>query len=197
MAIDRDLELLYEVGTMRFIARKWSQFGNPDFSNLAEHTLRVAWIAMVIGKYENANLEKIAMLAIVHDISETRTGDANYLNAIYTSRNEKKAVSDAAKNTILETEIVKCWNDVETPSTLEAKIVKDADSLDCDLELQEQLANGKTLKNTFLETRQIAFNSLYTETAKRFYLEIINSDPHSWHKNNANIFTNSQAQINN
>jgi len=189
MELKRDLELLYEVGTMRHIARSWSQFGNPDFSNLAEHTLRVIWIALVIGKHENADLGKICQLALFHDVSETRAGDINYLTRMYVQRDEEKAVKDLAYGTVIESEIIDYWLDVEEKNSLEAKIVKDADNLDCDLELQEQMTLGVTMKETLSEIRKAVYNKLHTETAKKLYLEIQNSDPNEWHAKGRNRFT--------
>ena len=53
----KDADFLFEIGTLRFIQRTWKQFINPDFANLAEHTLRMTWIAIVIAKNEkNADI---------------------------------------------------------------------------------------------------------------------------------------------
>jgi len=44
----RDVEFLFEVGTLRLIDRTWRQFGGANFANVAEHTFRVMWIAALI-----------------------------------------------------------------------------------------------------------------------------------------------------
>ena len=189
MNIDRDLELIYEIGTMRHISRTWKQFGGINFANLAEHTLRVIWIAMLIAKHEKADISKVIQMALIHDIPETRTGDVNYLTRMYTNRNEDKAMNDIVKDTSLEKEIKLLWVEYENRTTLESKIVKDADTLDCDFELQETEVNGNKIKDTLSETRQSTFNKLNTTAAKKIFKKVINSNPDSWHINGINRFT--------
>lgn len=188
MNLERDLELMYEIGTMRYISRTWKQFGGVDFANLAEHTLRVVWISMLISKYEKADISKVIQLALIHDLAETRTGDVNYLTRMYTKRDENKALNDIVKNTSFEEEIKSLWVEYENRLTLEAKIVKDADTLDCDIELQETEASGSKIKNVLSETRKATYKKLNTNTAKKLFQEIVNSNPHSWHINGINRF---------
>lgn len=192
MDFKRDVELLFEVGSMRHIARSWVQFGGNDFSNLAEHTLRVTWIALLISKHEGGNDEKVLKLALMHDLSETRAGDIHYVSRIYTERNEGKAIEDTAKNTVLEGELNLLQRELEANSTLEAKIVKDADIIDCDLELLEQYYNGVLLKDSLKEVRLAASKKLATETAKSIFLAVVEDDvnPHDWHMRGSNRFNN-------
>lgn len=190
MAIKRDLEFLYEVGSFRFLQRTWKQFLNPDFQNISEHTLRVLWISLILAKYECIkNYEKLLKMALVHDLSESRAGDVNYLSRQYCKRMEDVAIDDIFKNTILEDEFIKLWREYEEKKSLEAKIIKDADNLDVDLELCEQEARGHKLKEIWLKNRQRAvYEKLYTKSAKKFWKEIMNSNPHDWHINARNRF---------
>ena len=75
-------------------------------------------------------------------------------------------------------------------STREAKIVKDADNLDVDLELQEHEVNGIKIKEVFKQTREAVYNKLFTDTAKKWWKEIQTSNPHDWHIKGNNRFTN-------
>ena len=52
MSQKRDLELLYEMGCLRFINRAWSQFLGSKFANLAEHHFRVIWLSKILAKIE-------------------------------------------------------------------------------------------------------------------------------------------------
>ncbi len=71
----RDVEFFYEIGQLRLINRMWRRFFQSETSNVAEHTLRVIWIALAIAKKENVrDEEKIMKMALVHDIAESRTG---------------------------------------------------------------------------------------------------------------------------
>lgn len=185
----RNLELLFELGTMRHIARTWHQFGGLPFANLADHSMRVAWIAMMIGAKEGGDLGKIAQMALVHDVGETRTGDVHYVSRMYTKRNEELAIHDTLSETLLEEKMIPLWEEAEAKQTLEAKIVKDADNLDCDLEFVEQSVNG-TVWGEEIQARRLAVRErLFTETARQLFDQIYQSNPHDWHRNGRNRLT--------
>lgn len=188
MSEQRDLEFLYEIGSLRFIPRSWKRFLNPDFENLAEHHMRVMWIALIIAKHEDAkDTAKLMKMALVHDITESRTGDADYLSRQYVERNEKLGIEDMLKDTALEAEFLKLWHEYEDRVSLEAKIVKDADNLSVDFELKEQEFHGLNAKSMFQQRmRKQVKQKYYTKTAKKMFDAIADSNPHDWHINSRN-----------
>ncbi len=190
MDIKRDIELLYEIGCFRFLDRTWKRFLNADFANNAEHTFRIIWIALMLAKHEgNDNHEKILKMALAHDLSESRTGDVDYLSRQYVNRYEEKAIEDIFKGTICDSEIVKIWKEYEKRESIEAKIVKDADNLDVELELKEQEERGHSVGSIWKENRrELIIPRLYTQSAKKFWDEIYNSNPHDWHLKGKNRF---------
>lgn len=182
MSIQRDIEFLYEIGTLRFTKRQWSRFLNADFANLAEHHLRVMWLAITLAKYEKADINKVLKMALVHDIAESRTGDVDYLSRQYVIRNEELGLKDMLKSTALEKEFLELYHEYEERKSIEAKVVKDADTLDVDMELNEQEARGFKLKYAWAGQRaHVHKTQLYTKTAKRFWDAIKKSDPNEWH----------------
>lgn len=188
--IKRDIELLFEIGCFRFIPRSWHRFLIPSAANNAEHTLRVIWIALTLAKYENSgNHEKILKMALVHDLTESRCGDVDYISRQYTDRHEDTAIEDIVKDTVHDKEMIDIWKEYEKRESIEAKIVKDADNLDVELELKELKESGSSLKDIWEEDRQkIVYPNLYTESAKRFWNQIRSVNPHSWHLNGRNRF---------
>ena len=184
----RDIELLYEIGTFRLIPRTWAQFLTPEFANDAEHTLRMMWIALLIAKREGADAAKVVQMALVHDISELRAGDVHYLSRMYTERHEAKAVTDTLQGTSLQ-ELAALWEEYQQRQSVEAKIVKDADMLDVDLELQEQHAKGNALRDSWKEIRERVREKLFTQSAKEMWDAIKSSDPHGWHTHGRNRYT--------
>lgn len=180
----RDLELLYEIGTLRFIQRTWQQFLSPHFANLAEHHFRVMWLALTIAAREGVeDTGKVAKIALVHDIAESRTGDVHYISRQYVKRNEELGIRDMLAETALEEEFMQLWQEYETRTTIEAKVVKDADNLDVDMELAEQAAMGNQVDQSFTEVRStVAETKLYTQTARDIWNAIQDSDPHDWHR---------------
>lgn len=187
---NRNLEFLYEIGTIRFIPRIWRQFLNKDFANLSEHIFRVMWIAIIIAKEEKADIDKVIKMALVHDIVESRNSDVHYLSRMYTQRDDETAIRDILKDTSIEKEFLDIFNEYEARKSIEAKIVKDADNLDVDIELQEQYVNGIKVKEDFQVIRDRVYEILFTDTAKKIWKEIQNSNPHDWHVNGNNRFTN-------
>ncbi len=185
MSLDRDIQFLYEIGNLRFIQRQWKRFLNADFANLAEHHLRVAWLALMIAKYEGVdNTDKVLKLALLHDIAESRTGDVDYLSRQYTTRNEELGVKDMLEGTQLEKEFLDLWHEYEKRESIESKIVKDADTLDVDLEIREQTSKGFVFKEMIpseKERAELRQKILYTKTAKKIYSQIQKSNPHDWH----------------
>ncbi|HET9894237.1 MAG TPA: HD domain-containing protein [Streptosporangiaceae bacterium] len=187
--LSRDTIFLYELGTLRHVQRTWRQFGGVPYANVAEHTLRVTWIAMMIASREGADVAKVIQLALLHDVAEIRTGDVNYLSRLYADRHEDEAISDMVNGTSLESDLAKLWEELKLRESLEAKIVKDADALDCDLELRESEAVGVSLLGALRETRDRAFARLYTDTARKLFALIYSTDPHSWHVDGKNRMT--------
>jgi len=180
----RDLEFLYEIGFLRFVDRSWKQFLGPNVANVNEHILRVVWIALYIARSEKVKSEeKILKLALVHDIGESRTGDTNPVTRQYNSQDDKKAVADITEQTVFESDFLKLYEEYKKRQTIEAKIVKDADNLDVDLEIMEQEASGYKRPKLWNKYRDVAGKHLYTKSARDLYLQIKKSDPHDWHLN--------------
>lgn len=184
----QDINFLFEMGSIRFISRMWQRFLHDDFANLAEHHFRMFWIAMIIASHEkDVDTGKIAKMVLVHDIAESRAGDVDYLARQYVERNEKLAMQDMLAGTSLEKEFYSLWEEYESRTTLEAKIVKDADNLDVDFELAEQATKGSILKQHWQQNRNfVAAEKLYTATAKELYRQLQEANPHEWHLSGRN-----------
>ncbi len=187
--MSRDLEFLYEIGCLRRQQRSWSQFLYPDAASNTDHTFRVIWTALVLAKKEGVNAtEKVIKMALVHDVPESRTGDTNYLSRQYVNENNEQAFTDVFGGTVLEAEFFEIWHEYEKRETKEAKIVKDADTLDIDLELAEAMAAGNPLGEIFKEHRELVSKMLFTKSARELWDQIQKSDPHAWHLNSRNRF---------
>ncbi|MDR0463273.1 MAG: HD domain-containing protein [Pseudomonadales bacterium] len=180
--IQQDTNFLFEMGNLRYIDRMWRRLYSKDFANLAEHHFRTLWIAMTIATHEGADLGKVAKIALVHDITESRVGDVDYLSRQYVERNEELAIKDMLAGTALEKEFVELWEEYEKRESIEAKIVKDADNLDVDFELAEQAVNGNPLQKLWKGNRDfVAKEKLYTKTAKKMAEQLSKTNPHTWH----------------
>jgi len=188
MSIQRDIEFIYEVGALRHMDRMWKRFLNADFANNTEHMYRVVWIALIIAKYEGVkDTGKIVKMAIAHDIAESRTGDVDYLGRQYVERNEAMALNDMLTDTSIEAEFKELLHEYEVRESIESRIVKDADNLDVDFELREQLTRGHEIGSIWKTMRQdVNARKLYTKTAQKIAASIEASNPHDWHLNGRN-----------
>lgn len=182
--MDRDLEFLYEIGAVRLIPRQWHRFHMENVGDLADHHFRVLWLSLMIAAREDVKVdtEKMMKMALVHDIAESRTGDVDYLARQYVMRNEQQGLEDMLSGTALYDEFIALYEEYEKRECIEAKIVKDADNLDVDMELREQASQGHQLPELWSEDRKkVMKTKLYTETAKRLNAAIEQSNPHDWH----------------
>ncbi len=189
--MNRDTQLLFEMGALRRMPRQWFRFfGAADLQNITEHTFRVAWIALVLATREKAgDTGKVVKLALVHDAVESRSTDVDYLSRQYVDRNEGKAAKDIFQDTTLADEFTKLWKEYEVRETIEAKIVKDADLLDQDMEMREQTALGVPMERLWKEDRRkVVREKLHTKAATDLWDEIYASDPYDWHAKGQNRF---------
>jgi len=154
-----------------------------DVANDLEHTLRVVWIALILARSEGIKSEeKIIKMALIHDIEETRTSDLSYVQKVYVKADDDKAGKDLFEGTTLNDFYNDCFKEYNKRESFEAKIVKDADNLDVDMELKELEERGSQLPEKWRELRRkVRDEKLYTESAKKMWDEIQQSDVSSWH----------------
>ena len=69
----RDIDFLFELGTLRNTQRAWRQHLGVDCASVLEHTIRVAWLALILARREGIkDEEKVLKMALVHDVGEAR-----------------------------------------------------------------------------------------------------------------------------
>ncbi len=179
----RDLDFLYELGSLRNVQRGWRQHVGMDVANDLEHSLRVAWIAMILARMEGVHSdEKIIKMAMVHDIAETRVSDLSYVQKAYATADEQAAADDIFRGTSLEDLNSDILHEYKERKSIESKIVKDADNLDLDLEMRELEERGSQLPKKWYNMRKaLRDDKLYTESAKKLWDMIQEVDIDEWH----------------
>lgn len=180
----RDIDFLYEIGSLRKLPRAWQQILAGKVQNIAEHIFRTTMIAWTIALAEKADSEKVIKICLIHDIAEARTGDIAFMHRDYVDRHEALAESHIFAETELEKEAHILLKEYEERETLEAKIVKDADNLDVDLELKELAKMGDPAALQMLRDHRpiIRAKKLYTKTAKKMWDDIQKTKPDNWHQ---------------
>src|SRR3989338_5210105 len=164
---DRDLEFLYEVGSLRNIPRAWIQHLATECASTLEHTLRVVFLALLIARKEGVkNEEKLIKMALIHDLAEARTADLAYVHKVYTKSDDARAARDQFAGTIFA-DLEDMLKEYEKRDSKEAKVVKDADNLDIDLELRELMELGNEVAKKKQPLRKfVRDKKLNTKTAK-------------------------------
>jgi len=146
-------------------------------------TYNASYLAGVtLGAAEGGADENVIIkMAMVHDIGETRVSDLNYIQKVYVKPDEESAARDLFAGTLFsDFEDVLNW--YEARDSLEAKLVKDANNLDVDIELKELANRGSQLPKKWEQNRLMVRNTkLYPSAAKTFWNELQSSDPASWH----------------
>lgn len=178
----RDLEFLFEIGSLRNVQRLWRQHFGMDVANDLEHTIRVVWLALIIARMEKiVDEEKVLKMALIHDIAETRTSDHAHVHKSYVRSDERRAAHDIFSGTTVQ-DFEKLLNEYRSRESHEAKIVKDADNLDVDFELRELAEKGSKLPEKWIPGRRtIRDKKLYTKSAKKTWDLLQKSDSASWH----------------
>jgi len=180
----RDVELLYEIGGLRRVPRAWQQVLTHRVANISEHIFRMTFIAWTLAIEEKADVSKVIKMVLVHDVAESRATDIAFMHRKYVTRNEDLATEHIFEDTTIGEEVHALMKEYEARETLESKIVKDADNLDVDLELREHSRLGDPVAEDMRTVHRPTVRSekLYTESAKKMWDDIQESNPDSWHQ---------------
>jgi putative hydrolases of HD superfamily len=178
----RDIEFLYEIGSLRNVQRGWRQHFAMDCANVLDHTMRVVWLALVIArKTGGADENKIIKMALVHDLAEARVSDLSYVQKVYVTADEHTASKEMFAGTTLEN-FGETLEEYEERQSLESKIVKDADNLDVDMELHELAERGSKLPEKWkIYRRKVRDEKLHTDAAKDLWDLLEETDVADWH----------------
>jgi 5'-deoxynucleotidase len=138
------------------LINRWPLMRNVQPENVSEHTLQVAFVAHVLAVIKNCrfdghvNAERIALLAMYHDVSEVLTGDLPTPIKYYNPQisYEYKKIEKTAQQKLVEmlpTELQETFRtilDDDYYSEEEKSIVKQADALCAYLKTLEELSAG-------------------------------------------------------
>ncbi len=177
MNTQRVTDFFFEIASMRRLIRSHSQVISGANDNIADHSFRAAIIGLVVADAEKCDQNKVLKMCLFHDVVETRTGDANFINHLYVELKEKGARQDQMKGLSIEKEIAGLMDEYEEGKTTEAIVAKDADLLDQMILQQEYFFGDNTNRSAWqhhTETR------LKTKTAKEIAASIKKANPFDW-----------------
>lgn len=175
--MQRLADFLFEAGMLRKTPRTGYQFLGTGRENVAEHSFRTSIIGYILAKEAEADIARTTMLCLFHDFAEARTGDFNYVNRIYNKSDPKSALEHAAFGTGLSGELLDIWDELESETSLEAKLAHDADQIDLILNLKEELDLGNKYAAKWLEG---SLKRLVTDAGKKLAGAIVETDHTDW-----------------
>lgn len=163
------------VGKLKRLKRSgWvlNNITNPE--TVAEHSFRLAILAMVIAPKMGVDQLKVVKMALVHDIGEAEIGDIivsdgeKILNDPKVKvENERKALNQILS--LVDTkEYIKLFDEFEEQNTPEAKLVKQLDKIEMGIQaLEYEEQDDKSLESFFVNTR-LAVEDEYLKDILRY-----------------------------
>jgi putative hydrolase of HD superfamily len=181
--VEKDIaKFLYEMGQLKRVKRSgWWIAGVKDPESVAEHSHRTAVIAYLLACLEGGDPGKAILMALFHDMPETRTNDAHRIVRRYVNWEDvdRKAVDEQSKRLPDEMakQMVTLFEEFEKEVSPEAKVVRDADLLECIVQAREYQALGYNDVTDWIFNAQAA---LKTESAKKIAAECLKTEPKEW-----------------
>ena len=133
--------LMRSAGKLKELRRTgWVESGVPEPESVADHSYRVALLAMAISDHEGLDSLKTVRMALLHDLAESTVGD---LTPRQKQRHQEELESDAMMK-ILSTLPEKVsqlyrqvWDEYERNETPEARLVHSYDKIEMLIQAKE------------------------------------------------------------
>ena len=127
------VSLLFQLGKLKKIKRAgWVLRGISDAETVAEHTFRVALMALLLAPKLGLDTGKCLKLALVHDLAEAVVGDITPHDLISSEekyQKERAAMKELSRDSG-EEKLEKLWDEYSERLTPEAKFVHELDKLE-------------------------------------------------------------------
>ncbi len=174
----RVARFIFEAAMLKRTWRTGYAFLGTGRESTAAHSFSTAFIAMLLGSMvPEADSNRLVLMALIHDLPEARTGDANAVHKLYVKRDEARAFRDAVEGLKCAGELLELYREYEEGRSLEARLARDADQIDMLISLKEQVDCGNPDAASwipFVEKR------LVTPEAKRLSASIRDTHWAAW-----------------
>jgi putative hydrolase of HD superfamily len=172
------VDFLFEVGMLAHTPRSGFHFLGSGEQSVAEHINRAVYIGFTLGMLTpGVDVGKIVKMCLLHDLTETRISDLNYVHQKYTERHEQKAINDLANTLPFGDEILTLLKEYEARESMESRLAKDADRLEWLMALKEQYDTGNSRASNWLVSANARMD---TDIAKQLAEKIMVTDSDHW-----------------
>jgi putative hydrolase of HD superfamily len=133
----------------------WAMRGVPDVESVADHSFGVAFVALVLKELVDQPIDgaKLLAIALVHDLAESNIGDIPTPALAHFAPGAKRQAELAVLNELLvklpdADRWIKWWHEFEDGTSVEGRLVRDADRLDMLLQAHayEQSTGNRSLE---------------------------------------------------
>ncbi len=149
------LLLAVQAGKLKGVKRKgWLRVGIEQPENVACHSYRVAFLAMLIGDALNLDTEKMMKMALLHDLAEAMIGDITPHDM---AKKDKMEREEAMMKKLLQgfEEYYRIWREFVEGKSKEAEIMQQIDKVEMILQAHEYAAKyGKEKLEEFLKEEE-------------------------------------------
>jgi putative hydrolase of HD superfamily len=143
--------LLFEARILKGIPRSGFNFLGSGSESVADHCFMTTFIGYVLSQVvPEADALKLLQMCLIHDLTEARTGDLNYVQKKYLSVDESQAVKDLTEALPFGGAVAGLIEEFNAAETLEAQLAHDADQLALILELKALHDAGNNGPKTWL-----------------------------------------------
>lgn len=147
------------VGKLKSIKRTgWVNFNIPTPESVAEHSFRLAMLAMILAPKLKLDQLKTIKMSLIHDLGEAEIGDIVTMHGgkVLDNLPEKLLIERLALVQILalveNEEYIKLFDEYEANCTPEAKLVKELDKLEMAIQAYEYERKHNINLELFFET---------------------------------------------
>lgn len=177
------LEFFHLAENLKKEKRKgWVERGVQDSESVADHSFRLALMALVFAERQGLNADKAVKMALLHDLPEAIVGDVISRPGDESNeelRKEKHCREEKAMKEILANldkglagEFMALWQEFEERDSEEARLVFELDRLEATLQAEEYVKNGlvKARVQTFID---YANSRLRNQELKDFFGQLL------------------------
>ena len=180
--MDRMVNFLYEIGNMKRVMRSgWWVGGIRSPETVAEHTFRTAWVGFLLARQEGADVGRVALMCLAHDLHEARINDHHKVSQAYLD--PKPIEADVFRDQVNDLpggdDLVGLYAEYEAQETLEAKVARDADRLECAIQALEYVSQGQPACRPWFDNARVG---LKTDAGRALHDALEGSDPHAWYQ---------------
>ncbi len=176
--MERIAEFLFEIGMLKRTPRTGFRFLGSGEESVAEHIFCTAVIGYCLAMLSgHVDVFRVVKMCLVHDLTEARTGDQNYVYKKYVQVDEQQALNDMVSGLPFAEEIVELVTEFNENKTPEAMLCHDADQLSLLVQLKEHQDLGNRYAEQWLCNNA---KRLQTPLARRLADVIMQTDTSAW-----------------